>query len=451
MRIALSIPISLKEIAYAVGVDYIGEERIITHVTTDSRLACCGDLFVAIAGERDDGANYIGEAEAIGAYTLAGTDDATIRCNDGTAALLALAAHYKEKLAELKYTVAITGSVGKTTTKEILSKLLRKRYKTHKTHGNQNNAIGLSYTLLTAPSDCEALVVELGMNHSGEISALSRAVKPDYAIITNIGTAHIGNLGSKEKIAEAKLEILDGLKGKIIVPYGEELLAVSDAITYSIKSHEADVLLEMQDSNSTYELFINNQATKARIFTDAEHIAKCTSAAIAAALLCNLPIEDIIDFSTNTSDNIRQSLIHFEKYDVIDDSYNASFESFEAGMKHMFTLEKYSVRSVLIGDILELGTHAYEIHYRLGLLCSKYGIDKIYGYGRYSAAVCEGAIAGGIDSSRIFINTESDRPDISAMQILGAVEDGEVIYAKGSHKSRVSDIIDLLKKPEGEV
>ena len=129
-------------------------------------------------------------------------------------------------LKNLKHTIAVTGSVGKTTTKNLITLLLKEDFKVHSSEENQNNEIGLAYTLLRAPLDCEILVCELGMNHVGEISKLSQCINPNIAIITNIGSAHIGNLGSREMIASAKLEICEGItNGITIVPYEEPLLS----------------------------------------------------------------------------------------------------------------------------------------------------------------------------------------------------------------------------------
>ena len=448
MRIKLAEPITLSEVAMVTGATLNIPDALITHITTDSRIACPHDLFFAIAGEKYNGSDYIKDVMELGGYTLANTKDASLFCSDSVSALLALASHCKSKLKHLRYTVAITGSVGKTTTKELLSKVLGKKYKVHKTQNNFNNAIGVSYTLLTAPYDCEVLVAELGMNHRGEISNLSRAIKPNVAVITNVGSAHIGNLGSRENIALAKLEILDGLDGKLILPYNEPLLNIDGAITFSSKHPSAKVFLSEISSEQalSYRLYIDKKAQNFIFSTDAPHLADCMSAVIAATISCDMDINAVGRFSAKSVDNARQSVIKLGNFTLIDDSYNASLESIEAGIKYSKGLKDYPIHSVLIGDILELGEYSSGIHYKVGELCAKYGIDKIYAYGKYCTAIRAGALDNGFNEDNIYINENTELPDISAQQIICNVNSGELIYAKASHATMLSRVIEALKE-----
>ena len=253
MRIKLTHPMSLQEIALATNGHITSpyQNKIIHFLSTDSRETCKGDLFVALKGNRFDGENYITEIISKDAYHLsAGGMHNGIKTNDTSTALLLLAKHYKTKFNNLKATIGITGSVGKTTTKEFLKVILSKRYRVHATYKNMNNNVGVPLTVLSMPANTEVLVIEMGMNSPGEISRSSICISPNISIILNVGTSHIGNFGTREKIAKAKLEILDGMdNGTLIVPYGEPLLKSENALTFDKNNENADFYLS--DTNGS--------------------------------------------------------------------------------------------------------------------------------------------------------------------------------------------------------
>ena len=251
MRIKLGIPLELSEVVEATRgrLNEKCHKSKIKFLSTDTRELEPGDLFVALRGERYDGNDFIKYAKERGAITLGDDISADILTKFGNASLLFLASYFKNKLKRLKYTIAITGSVGKTTTKEFTKILLSTQYSVHSTPQNYNNLIGMPLTLLSAPADTEILILEMGMNRLGEISQMSKCAKPDIALITNIGTAHIGNLGSKENISKAKKEIFDGMTdGEKIIPYGEELLSnIENATYFSTVYEDADVFINKLD------------------------------------------------------------------------------------------------------------------------------------------------------------------------------------------------------------
>ena len=442
MRIKLQNPIELIDIAKITGSNFPAENASITHITTDSRNVCKGDLFFAIKGQKNDGADYIDDASSAGAYSISETKGSTLTCDDSALALLRLAMHFLGNIEHLKYTIAITGSVGKTTTKEILSDLLSTKYKVHKTAGNENNIIGLSYTILTAPKDTEVLVAELGMNHAGEIAVLSEALSPDIAVITNVGTAHIGNLGSREAIASSKLEITRGLKGVLIVPNDEPLLS-----GYKNQLSIETVKLSNCSPKNTYLSQISERSY-ITFSAESDHLAKCISLAISTAVICNISETKIGDHLKYTEYNTRQKLIICDNYNIIDDSYNASFESFIAGIKYLTNLPGYTAYDVLIGDILELGEYSYKIHYDLGKVFSSYGINKIFCFGKYSYAVKDGALSDGLNAENIFVCDDLSHPEICAKQIIESVGKGEIIYAKASHATALWRVIEQLTASE---
>ncbi len=441
MRIKLDIPLCLGEIAAVLGAPLNVKSEKINYIVTDTREANCSDLFFGLSG-----GEYIEAAKKLGAYTVGVGGD--ISLEDAPRALLSLASYYKEKLKDLKYTIAITGSVGKTTTKEILSDILSKKYRVHKTQGNFNNILGVSYTILSAPHDCEIMVVELGMNHTGEISELSIATRPNIAIITNIGTAHIGNLGSRNAIAEAKLEIKDGLSGVLIIPDGEALLENEAALRFStdIKNSDMCVLKPSDAINSqSYKIYSNCAFSGSELKTDATHIASAVSASLLAARQCDCELESSYSFFVKADQNIRQSVIEAENFDILCDFYNASFESFISGFEYVSKLG-YSHKSALIGDILELGAYSQNIHYSLGKAAVRFNFDRLYLFGGAAKYVRAGALSLGFPEEKIYVNSDISKPEITAKQINSTIEKNEILYAKASHGINLSRVTELLKE-----
>ena len=455
MRIELSIPLTLSEIAYACHGALIGCDTTVSHITTDSRECEAGDLFFALRGESHDGGAYAEDVIARGASVISSRrSNAQIVCDDASSALLALASYYKRRLPVLKHTVAITGSVGKSTTKEITAGLLSNKYKTHKTKNNHNNSIGMSLSILSAPRETEALVLEMGMNHSGEISALTKAAEPDVAVITNIGTAHIGNLGTRENIARAKLEICDSNPKHIIIPYDEPLLQGRGTLTFSRESPSADVaLIERSENGQIYEHVAHlRSASQNLVFkTDARHIAHCAAAALSAAMCCGIDMCDMRGFSYYFNQNTWQNIKQISHISIIEDYYNASYESFISGFEYSTSLKIYSKRSALIGDILELGDSAEEIHRMVGFSAASFGYSKIFAFGKFSEYVKSGAVEAGFCADNIFVNSDLSAPQITAEQIIRHADDGELIYAKasrGTRLERVTDAIEMISRRE---
>ena len=237
MRIRLDIPLTLGEIAEACS--GVCKEELkgtpVEYLSTDTRELCPEDLFVAIKGEKFDGNDYVGKAIELGAIPLSSVEtDVGITVTDSSLSLIGLARLYKSKLPNLKKVCGITGSIGKSTTKEFAAIIISEHFSVTKSIGNFNNAVGMCLSILSANKNTEVLILEMGMNAHGEISLLSKTAEPDIAVITSVGTSHIGRLGSREEIARAKLEILDGMKeGKLIVPADEALLCRPSAISFS--------------------------------------------------------------------------------------------------------------------------------------------------------------------------------------------------------------------------
>ncbi len=455
MRIKLAIPLYLNEISAAINTINLYHSNVaIEYLTTDSRKLKPGDLFIPLKGKNHDGESFVGDCLQRGGICLTRQKrDNCILIKNAEEALLSLAHYYKKKLTKLKYTVAITGSVGKTTTKEILKKICSNSYKTHATEDNKNNQLGLPITILSAPCDTELLILEMGMNHSGEISKLSKCSNPDIAIITKIGTAHIGNLGSRENIARAKLEILEGMKdGKLIIPYDEPLLKrVKNAYTFSVKSNRSDVYIYNNEGNLT--IGINGICINTK--TDFQGIAsmECLCAAIASANLLGInPANTKNEISKISSNILRQSYISFDKFTVLADYFNASYESVISSLELLAELKGYKVKSALLGSIYELGDKSKEIHFNIGEYAAKLNLDHLFIISEYAKDIFCGALSGGMSKENIFVNEDIQDTKTTAKQIKTHSLNNEIILFKASHAVDLGRVIvdlqDLDSKEE---
>lgn len=444
MRIRLGVPLKLFEIAEAVDGECTCEKEI-EYISTDTREIEYGDLFVAIGGKNFNGEDFVHEAIRKGAIPLSnGKVYGGIIVSNTKDALLKLADFYKTKLKKLKYTVGITGSVGKTTTKEFLKVICSTKYKTHATTGNFNNEIGLPLTVLSAPPDTEILILEMGMNHQGEISRLSRAAKPDIAIITNIGTAHIGNLRSRENIAKAKLEILEGMNGGcVIVPKDESLFSnLPSAIYYSVDECLPDNL-----ENNRLTILKNGEVLLKVIFPFFQkHLGNCLAPAAIAAEECGLNYDELIrGVSLISNDNIRQSIVFLKNLYFYKDYYNSSYESVRAALASMKELKGYSRKSILLGDVLELGEHSESIHRKIGEMISPNVFHNLFLFGDSVRFIYEGAKKNGFSPGKIHLNLTCDY-ERSAKQVLDNSIPQEIILIKGSRGMKLERIIEYISK-----
>ena len=445
MRIKTAVPLTLSMIAKSLKAVNNSDKKI-NAITTHSAMCEKDDLFIALPGEKVDGAIFIEEARKKGAFILSTSEKADFKVNCPYTALLDIASYYKETINP-KYTVAVTGSVGKTTVKDFIHTLLSSNFKTHKTSGNYNNILGLSYTLLSMPESTEALVAEIGMNHKGEIDVLSRAIKPDISVITNIGTAHIGNLGSKKAIAEAKLEIQSGMNGGKTIIFKEESLLSSARNAY---------LLSYSDKNADlFAAIISRTSESSKIYVKTKSFEMIFESELYSkhtidSLLIGIGVCDIIGIKPEkiyegiqniTANTLRQKFINKNGYRIYDDSYNSSPEAVIADL-NMLT-ELGNENSALIGDMLELGENSREYHRQIGEECANHFLKKLYTFGKYAEDIACGAIDAGMKSECVFINTNLSAPEITASQTAKSYN-GETLLIKASHSVRADRITEIL-------
>ena len=446
MRIKTEIPLTLSLISKLVS-DTAAPDVKINAITTNSKLCEKNDLFIALKGEKFDGADFVKEAKRKGAFVLSERDgDFTVK--NAYSALLKIAEHYKE-LASPKYTIAITGSCGKTTVKDFTHLLLAPYMSTHKTKENYNNSLGVAHTLFTLPYAATVLVCEVGMNHIGEISELSRALHPDISVITNIGTAHIGNLGSREAIADAKLEIEDGMNDGKTIFFKEEplLLKAKNPYFISFCDRNADMYVEiLSRTEEGSRIFIKTNANEYQIASPLTSIHTLNSLilSVASATVIGLsPIEIVKAAEKIDSSALRQKFLTVSGFRIYDDSYNSSPDAVITDLRML--KERQEAFSALIGDMLELGDKSEALHEMVGRECAKNKASKLYLFGNFAKSIAKGAIIEGMDEKNIFVNTDLTRPDLTAFQIKETYEN-ERILIKASHSVNIKRVIDILKK-----
>ena len=409
-------------------------------------------LFIPLKGERFDGHHFIGMVKECGAIAALTMDEnyqdeklAMILVEDTKQALLDLARYYR-KTFNLPV-VGITGSVGKTSTKEMIYATLSGKWQVHKTEGNFNNEIGLPLTLFGLNTMHEAAVIEMGMNHFDEIHNLSLTALPDVAVITNVGTSHIENLGSREGILKAKLEILDGLDkdGLLVLNGDNDLLGglkdlPAKSVFYGLCEKNDYWAKDIQSEGEyTTATVISPKATYAiRIKALGEHMVYNTLAAIAVAEHYGLTEEEIMKgLASYTPAKMR---MHIETFDngvtVIDDTYNASPDSMKAALK---VLNDYTVKGrkiAVLGDMFEMGEFAPNLHKEVGEFAVTMALDALIAVGELAENIYDGYITQGGKGGLYFKDKES-----FIKEFLPRVQNHDCILFKASRGMHFEELV----------
>ena len=444
----------------------IGDKNsICNHFSKDTRTIQKGDMYIGIKGEKFDGNIFWKQALDNGAMGVIVqeiefevdelkryNDKVIIKVKDTLEALYAIAS-YKRQLYDIPV-VAITGSVGKTSTKDIVANVVSQKYHTVKTIGNNNNNIGLPFTILNAPIDMEAMVLEMGMNHFGEIHLLSGIAKPNICIITNIGTSHIGNLGSRENILKAKLEILDGAKEPYVVinndndllhKWYEENKNTLKIKTYGIYN-TSDIQaksMDMREEESSYIVSLRGKEEKMKVPVGGEHFILNSLCAIAVGELLHIEIEDIkkgIESFQLTKNRMEVTECK-NGIKIINDAYNSSVESIKASLAYMKHI-KANRRIAVLGDILETGEFAKELHESIGKIVCENTVDILICSGENAKYIVESAKKEGFDEKHIYY-FEDKEEIIDALKKI--IEPNDVILFKASNGMRFFEIAEKVK------
>ena len=426
----------------------------------DTRKIENGQLFVAICGESRDGHDFAQAAIDAGAAAVLAEKPLNpsipaIITADSRKALGDIARGARQQLS--CKVVGITGSVGKTTTKEMMAAVLASTYDTAKTEKNFNNDLGLPMTVLSVQPEQQMAVFEMGMNHFGEMRYLTSIAKPNVAVIVNIGTAHIGQLGSREGILKAKLEILEGLQpGGLIVFNGDEPLLWNlkeqiqpKPIYFGIENQDCDLRASNIETTPDGMSFrVCGLAQNFQVFLPVEglHHVYDALAVIAAALkLGVLPakIQEALAAFRNTG--MRQRIYKKNGFTIIEDCYNAGPESMDAALAVLENHKADGRKIAVLGDMLELGACSPAEHYRIGRLAA-IRADRLFTYGKNSARMVLGAITGGMNE-KTAVNFETH--EALAEALANTAKSGDVLLFKGSRGMKMERALELfLEKTE---
>ena len=448
-------------------------EKECTNYSKDTRTIKKGDTYIGIKGEKFDGSSFWKDALNNGAETVIINN---IKLNEieeykkqnkniiqveDTIQAIGEMASLKMRILKNTYNlkvVGVTGSVGKTSTKDIIANVLSEKYKVLKTEGNNNNHIGLPFTILRL-QDEEIAVIEMGMNHLGEISYLTKIAKPDIAVITNIGTSHIGNLGSRENILKAKLEILEGMeKKKIVINNDNDLLnkwylknrGDIEIHTFGIKNYSEFKAknIKLEENSSEFTCENKNEKINIEVPVGGEHFILNALCGLTVGKLLNLNNEEIKngikDFKLTAK---RMEIKHLKNnITIINDSYNASYESMKASisnLKNMHGARKIAV----LGDMFELGDFSEKLHREVGTEIYKNKIDKLYLVGNYAKFIGDEAKKEGYAKENIlyFENKEDLLKDLKS-----DLQNGDVVLIKASNGMRLFEVAEILEKEFGK-
>ncbi|MFE7063769.1 UDP-N-acetylmuramoyl-tripeptide--D-alanyl-D-alanine ligase [Sutcliffiella sp. NPDC057660] len=450
---------TLKEIQeMAKGEEIAPEYRgiMVEGVSKDTRENMGGKLYIPIIGENFNGHKFVQQAivEKGAVASLWQKDQPEppadvnlIFVEDTIEALQHLASSYRDQIG--MKVVGITGSNGKTTTKDMVTSLLQTTFNVHKTAGNYNNHIGLPLTILSMREDTEVAVLEMGMSGRGEIELLSHIAKPDAAIITNIGESHMQELGSREGIAEAKLEIAAGLKpgGKLIINGDEPLLK------NKVSDFDCDVItFGLNDENDyvAQDIVLKGNGTQF-IIEETAYMIPVLGAHNVTNALASIVVGEI--FGVNEENRkkglekvsltaMRNEVVETSGgWTVINDAYNASPTSMKAAIDLLGSLTGYSKKIAVLGDMLELGDQEIPFHQEVGRYVQDKGIDFVLTYGDLGKNIAEGAAAV-LGSEKVKSYTDKK---ILIENLLKVLQPHDVVIVKGSRGMRLEEVVQGLQ------
>ena len=435
-------------------------------VCTDSREADNTSMFVAIRGERVDGHSFISNVVKQGCRCVIAErlpldvkGVAVILVKDSVRAIRDIAEYIKSQV-EIK-TVAVTGSVGKTTTKEFISAVLDRKYNLYKTEGNFNSTIGMPMSMLELNQHHNAAVFEMGMSGLGEIEYMSEAAKPDVAIITNIGSSHLEALGSRENIRRAKMEIAAGLKdGGTLFLNGDEPLLVGhesdryNVIYFGMKNEECDyfasnirstdggMVFDMRTPDGEYKDIVINIAGSHNVYN--------AMAAFSIGLKMEMTEIDIREgLLSYHAAKMRQNIYTVGGITVIEDCYNASPESMNAAINVLGDTAKLKGGRMiaLLGDMRELGTTTAELHAGVGSYFATKKPDYLFTYGELSSEnLANGAVKNGMNEKHIFRSPVTDAEAVGK-KLLSVLKEGDVLLVKASRGLAAENVLNYVKTP----
>ncbi len=414
-------------------------------ISTDTRKISGGEIYLPLKGESFDGENFLDkaiESSAEGCFISRNdypeSANLVLKVEDTKTAYLQLANFLREKYTPK--VIAITGSSGKTTTKELIYSVMNEKFKTHKTFSNHNNEIGFCETLMTMPTDTQVLIVEMGMRGLGEIDLLSKYSEPDYAVITNAGSAHIGRLGSLDNIAKAKSEIVHYLNpnGVLIAQNNERIKKFAkfdgEKIFYQLDN------VEILDRKPSYSKFIYKEK-EYELNVEGDYNVENSLVAIELGYLLGLKYEEIKrGLAAYKPIEKRWELQIINGFSIINDSYNANPESMKAAVSTFLKL--YPNPVVVLGNMGELGENSAEFHREVGryLKTIKESQKAIF----LTVGNLANEISEELNGTAIFVKNFENNDEVSKY-IVDNVNVGTTIFLKASRSMKFEEIIEKLK------
>ena len=448
------------------GILLTGNEEVeCENFSNDTRNIIEGDTFIALKGENSDGNLFWEDALKKGADTII-TNKIEIDKKvlekykakniiqvDDTKIALGQIATAKRNLYKDLIVIGVTGSVGKTSTKDIIANVLSQRYKTLKTQGNYNNDIGLPLTILNL-RDHEVAVIEMGMNHLGEISKLTKIAKPSISVITNVGTSHIGNLGSRENILKAKLEIIEGMEVPLVVinndndmlnKWAKENNDTVNIRTFGIenKSECTPENIIKRENSSSFTCCCESDKFNIEVPVGGDvFILNALCGALVGKML-NLTNEEIQNgISSFELTKKRMEIIKLENdITLINDSYNASFDSMKAAIEYLSNTNAKRKIAVL-GDMFELGDFSEELHRKVGEEVAKNKIDLLFAIGKDAQFIIKEAENKGMKKENIYYFNQ--RQELLEY-IKNIMQEGDIILFKASNGMKLFEFVQELK------
>ena len=443
-------PITLKEIATSCNGQLVGDENaVVTSIVTDSRQVKQGSMFAAIKGERVDGHKFVAPCIDSGAVCALVEEKPQCECNyimvESTLKALKQIAKYYRSTFDIPF-IGITGSVGKTSTKEMISSVLSQKFSVHKTQGNFNNELGVPLTIFGLESHHEIAVIEMGISGFTEMTRLADIVRPDISVITNIGYCHLENLIDLDGVLKAKTEMLEFLSND-----GRMFFCGDDEKLFTVKEHnnvrtsfygfddrndyKAQIINTDIEKGISCKLLLANSSVDAVVPSVENHMVANALCAAAIGEYVGMTSEQIKDgIESYKTVGSRSNVIRKNSITIIDDCYNANPTSVRASIN---SLAKFDSRKVaIIGDMKELGTNENSLHFDTGKYIIDAGIDEVIAVG----TLCKHLFDGANHQGHYFETVEQCIKEIDSI-----VKNGDTVLVKASHSMHFENIVDTLK------
>ncbi len=444
------------------------EDQVLRGISIDSRNVATNNVFVAIPGEKFDGHSFIGDAVSKGAKTVVIDrqkkgivtpevygKSAVIMVSDTKKALRDLALWYRNKFN--LSVVGITGTNGKTTTKDMIARVLSSKFRVLKSPESYNNLIGVPLTLFQLNPEYEVLVLEMGMSSPGEISILTQISQPQIGVITNIGPAHLESMQSMQKIAKAKFELPDNMPSTktLVLNADDRILAkrITQAeleekmVSFGVKKKADFVADQIEANGNGYISFRVNQNTFVKLSLLGWHNVYNALAAFAVGSLLGVEElkikEGLESFSPS---RLRMELVTIDNIRIINDSYNANPVSMEKALETLKNMKTFGRKIAVLGDMLELGDQGMDFHLELGRKASQSGVNLLITIGPLAKFIGEGGREGGLNAGDV-LSFENNQ-EVS-LYLLDNLKKGDLVLVKGSRKMRTEEIVFNLKSQYG--